>query len=225
MVGAPGSLSAPFKGPTVDVALMIGAPGSTALAPLGGPPLMFLSVDGGHSWIYRSGTRQGARRRCFLHQWWMLSDLCQHSPGGPPSTFFTLMVGAPGSIAPAPPREPIVDVFYVDGGCSQLSVNTHQGTRRRRSIDGGRSRIYSFGTSKGVYCRYFLALMVGTPGSTALAPPREPTIDVFYIDGRCSQISISTHQGPAVDVFYIDGGCSRIFVSTRQEARHRRFLR
>jgi hypothetical protein len=49
---------------------------------------MFLSVDGGRSWISSSDTSQGARRRRFL----------------------ALMVDAPGSPAPAPPRGPAVDV-------------------------------------------------------------------------------------------------------------------
>jgi hypothetical protein len=49
---------------------------------------MFLSVDGGRSWISSSGTSQGAHCRRFL----------------------TLMVGAPGSLAPAPLRGPTVDI-------------------------------------------------------------------------------------------------------------------
>jgi hypothetical protein len=44
------------------LALMVGALGSPAPAPpRGGPLLMFLSVDGGPSWIYCSDTSQGAR--------------------------------------------------------------------------------------------------------------------------------------------------------------------
>jgi hypothetical protein len=54
----------------------------------GGPPSTFFSVDGGHSQIYSSDTSQGARRRRFL----------------------ALMVGAPGSPAPASPRGPVVDI-------------------------------------------------------------------------------------------------------------------
>jgi hypothetical protein len=55
MVGAPGSPTPPPReGPTIGVfALMVGTPGPPAL-PLGGPPLTFFSVDGGHSRI--SGT-------------------------------------------------------------------------------------------------------------------------------------------------------------------------
>jgi hypothetical protein len=49
---------------------------------------MFLSVDGGRSRIYSSDTSQGAHRQCFL----------------------ALMVDAPGSTSPTPPRGPAVDV-------------------------------------------------------------------------------------------------------------------
>jgi hypothetical protein len=61
----------------------------------------------------------------------------------------------------------------VDGGCSRICVSTRQGACRQR----------------------FLVLMVGTPGSIALARPSEPTADVFYVDGACSRISVSTRQG------------------------------
>jgi hypothetical protein len=94
---------------------------------------MFLSVDGGHSWIYSSSIFQGAHHRCFL----------------------ALIVDALRSTAPAPPRELTVDVFYVDGGCSRISVSTFQGAHHR--------------------C--FLALMVGALGSVS-APARGLAINV-----------------------------------------------
>jgi hypothetical protein len=50
---------------------------------------MFLSIDGGRSRIFNSGSSQGAR--------------CQR--------FLALMVGALGSSAPAPPTGPVVDVY------------------------------------------------------------------------------------------------------------------
>jgi hypothetical protein len=49
---------------------------------------MFISFDGGRSWIYNFDTSQGAHRRYF----------------------FSLMVGAPKSTTPAPSKEPTVDV-------------------------------------------------------------------------------------------------------------------
>jgi hypothetical protein len=96
---------------------------------------MFFNVDGGRSRISSSGTSHGAHHRRFL----------------------ALMVGAPGSPAPAPPRGAVVDDFYVDGARSWISVSTRQG---------------------GGHHRCFLALMVGAPGSPALVPLRWPVIDV-----------------------------------------------
>jgi hypothetical protein len=46
----------------------------------------------------------------------------------------------------------------------------------------------------------FLCVDGSAPGSLALAPPRWLTIDIFYIDGGRSWISISTHQGPTVNI-------------------------
>jgi hypothetical protein len=62
--------------------------GPEPLRALGGLPSIFLSIDGGRSRIFSSDTTQGARRRHFL----------------------ALMVDAPGSPTPAPPRRPVVDV-------------------------------------------------------------------------------------------------------------------
>jgi hypothetical protein len=66
------------------------------------------------------------------------------------------MVGAPESLGLAPPSGPVVEVCYVDGGCSRISVST----------------------SEGGCCRCFLTLKVDAPGSLASAPPWEPTVDV-----------------------------------------------
>jgi hypothetical protein len=66
---------------------------------------MFLSVDGRRSCIYSYGTSQGAHSRHFL----------------------SLMVGAPGSTAMTPPREPVVDVLQLGGNRSQTSDNASQG--------------------------------------------------------------------------------------------------
>jgi hypothetical protein len=153
-----GSPRGPGSPPSIFFTLMVGAPGYPS-APARGALSMFLSVDGGDSWIFSFGASQGARRRCFLAS----------------------MVGASGSTALAPPSESIVDVFHIDGGCSQISVSTSQGgpSSTFLSVDGRRSRIYSSGTSHGVHRRHFLALMVGTPGSTAPTPPRDPVVNIF----------------------------------------------
>jgi hypothetical protein len=85
-------------------------------------------------------------------------------PGCLSLTFFMLMVGAPESLSSAP------------RGPSSTFL----------SVDGGHSRISSSGTSHGAHHRRFLALLVGAPQSPAPAPPRGPTVDVFYVDGGCS---------------------------------------
>jgi hypothetical protein len=61
---------------------------------------MFFNINGGRSQIYSSDTSQGPRRRCFL----------------------ALMVDAPGSPAPAPPRGTVVDNFNIDGVCSGFTA-------------------------------------------------------------------------------------------------------
>jgi hypothetical protein len=75
--------------------------------------------------------------------------------------FLALMVGAPGSIAPTPPRGPVIDVCYIDGGRSWISIST----------------------SQGAHCRCFLTLMVGAPRSPAPTSPTGLTVDVFSVDG------------------------------------------
>jgi hypothetical protein len=88
---------------------MVSAPGSLALTHLGDPPSTFLMLI--------VGTPGSAA----------LAPL-----GGLLSTFLTLMVGAPGSLALAPPREPAVDVCYIDGGRSRISSSD---TSRGPAID------------------------------------------------------------------------------------------
>jgi hypothetical protein len=76
-------------------------------------------------------------------------------------------------------KGPTINIFYVDGGRSQISVSTSQCPPSTfLSVDGGRSRISSSGTSQGAHRQCFLALMVGACGSPTPAPPRRPTIDV-----------------------------------------------
>jgi hypothetical protein len=58
------------------------------------------------------------------------------------------------------------------------------------SVDGGRSRIFSSGTTRG------------------------PAVDVFYVDGGRSWITSSgTFWGPPSTFLSVDGGLSRIFSS------------
>jgi hypothetical protein len=47
--------------------------------------------------------------------------------------------------------------------------------------------------------------MVDAPGSIALSPLKEPVIDIFYVDGGCSRISVSTRQGATIDIALMVG--------------------
>jgi hypothetical protein len=67
------------------------------------------------------------------------------------------MVATLRSTALAPPREPVIDVFYVDGGYSRIFVSTSQRAHRR----------------------YFLAMMVDALEPTTPAPPMGLTVDIF----------------------------------------------
>jgi hypothetical protein len=119
-------------GPMLTFAALMGALRYPS-APARGPVIDVCRIDGGRSRISVS-ILPGARRRRFL----------------------ALMVGAPGSLAPALPRGAAVDVCYVDDGRSWISVSTSQGGRRRR----------------------FLTLMVDAPGSSAPTPPKGPAVDI-----------------------------------------------
>jgi hypothetical protein len=91
------------------------------------------------------------------------------------------------------------------------------------SVDGGRSRIYSSGTSQGARHRCFLVLMVDTPGSPALTPPGGASSIFFSVGGGCSRIySCDTSQGGPLSMFLcVDGGRSQIYNSgTSQGAHH-----
>jgi hypothetical protein len=77
-------------------------------------------------------------------------------PKGSPLTFVALMVDAFGSPL-ASHRGPAIDICRVDGGRSRISVSTSQGSHRW----------------------HFLTLMVATPVSLALVPPRGAAIDIF----------------------------------------------
>jgi hypothetical protein len=120
------------------------------------------------------------------------------------------MVGTPWSPL-APLGGPTVNVFYVDGGYSRISISTSQGAAidvswcwwwklpdlQHRHLLGGPPSM-------------FVTLMVGAPGSLS-TPPWGPTIGIFYVDGGCSWISISTGRGGVSSMFLnIDGGrCQR----------------
>jgi hypothetical protein len=60
--------------------------------------------------------------------------------------------------------------------------------------------------------------MVDDPGSTALTPPREPVVDIFYVDGGCSRIFVNTRQGGGADVLQLGGSCPHTTGNASQEA-------
>jgi hypothetical protein len=71
------------------------------------------------------------------------------------------------------------------------------------SVDGGRSWIYSSGTSQGGHHQRFLALMVGTSESPALTPPGGPSLIFFSVGGGRSWIySSGTFHGARCRCFF-----------------------
>jgi hypothetical protein len=117
---------------------------------------------------------RGARYQCFFSiDGGALPDYqLQHLPVGPPSTFFMLMMDAPGSLS-ASHRSPPLTFISVDGGRYQItSSNTSQGAAVDVFyVDGGRSRIF-VSTRQEARHQHFL-----------------------YIDGRRSRISDTVSQG------------------------------
>jgi hypothetical protein len=51
---------------------------------------------------------------------WALSDLCQHPPGGRPSTFFNIDGGRSQILCQHPSRGPSLMFFNIDGGRSRI---------------------------------------------------------------------------------------------------------
>jgi hypothetical protein len=92
----------------------------------------------------------------------------------PMQVYNTPLVSRIGTRPPAGAKVPIVDIFYVDGGRSQISSSS---------------------TSQGGPLSTFVTLMVGAPGSPALTPPRGPTVDVFYVDGGRCRTHRQRHPG------------------------------
>jgi hypothetical protein len=93
------------------LALIVGTPRSSALTPPRGALLKFLSINGGHSWIYSSGTSQGPSST-FLNVDGGRSQISKPgtSQGASRRCFVALMAGAPGSTAPEPLRWYFIDV-------------------------------------------------------------------------------------------------------------------
>jgi hypothetical protein len=200
--------------PAVDVCHVDGGRSRISVRTPRGLAVDVYHVDGGRSRI-SIRTSQGAHGRHFLTL--MMDAIGSLAPaprrgGGPPSMFSNVHGGRPWILWQHLPEGPPSTFFNVDGGRSRISVSTHQ----------------------GVCHRYFLALTVDAPRSSALAPSRCTlstflSIDdrcyrisssstsqgtrhqcFFNVDGRRSQISISTRQGAPSTFLSVDGGCSRI---------------
>jgi hypothetical protein len=121
-----------------------------------------------------------------------LSCLCRFTPH--------LLYPGWGPDPPVGARVSVIDVFYVDGGCSWISIITSQVPAVDIcSVDGGCSWISSIIFQGGI-------------------------IDIFSVDGGRSRISIIASQGPAIDIFSVDGGRSQISINSRQGAHRQCFL-
>jgi hypothetical protein len=119
-----------------------------------------------------------------------------------------------GDQTPQGALRPAVDICHVDAGHPWISVST---PREPSSLSSmfvvlmvGALRSLLAPPPRGAHHRCFLALMVGTLGSSSL-PPRGPAIDVSSIDGERSRIFSTTPYeayGPIIDVSSVDGGRS-----------------
>jgi hypothetical protein len=77
----------------------------------------------------------------------------------------------------------------------------------------------------GACHRRFLALMMGAPGSTALAPPMGMLLMfVMLMVGTRRCTAVAPPRRLNIDVCYVDDGRSRISISTHQGAHRRRFF-
>jgi hypothetical protein len=124
-------------------------------------------------------------------------------PGGPPSTFLVLMVGAPESLAAAPRGARHQHFLALMVGAPKFTDSTSQGGCHRR----------------------FLALMVGAPGFSGNTRQGGPSSTFSRDDGGQSRIFISTRQGARHRCFLaLMVGAPRFFGSTSQGGHHRHFL-
>jgi hypothetical protein len=130
----------------------------------------------------------GARRRCFHVDGGRSRTFSSGTSRGPAVDVFTLMVSAPGPSTPAPPRGPPPMFSHLCLTFLDLQLWHLPGARRRCfHVDGGRSRTFSSGTSRGSAVNVF-TLMVKAPGPSALAPPGA-RCRRFHVDGGRSRTS------------------------------------
>jgi hypothetical protein len=86
--------------------------------------------------------------------------------------FLTLMMGVPGSPAPAPIRRFVVDICYVDGGRSHIFVSTSQGSSGAAACPrGSGSHLPAQGSSGVATCPRAPA-----PASRLIVAPGPPRV-------------------------------------------------
>jgi hypothetical protein len=169
---------------------MVGVVGSSALTPPGCPSLTFLSVGGGCSRIFSSGTSRD-----------------------PPSTFFMLMVGAPGPSALAPHGS---RMGTGGGHCRGYRQHPERGRHRHLQLwwwslpdlppAPPRGAVIDVSIFSGGHCRTYRQHPRGPPstspisGPPAPAPPRRSPSTFLSVDGGRSRTSSSgTPRGAAID--------------------------
>jgi hypothetical protein len=140
-------------------------------------------------------------------------------PGGSPSTSSTSVVAAAENtdstpsgvlhrrlqlwwwslpkIPTAPPRRPVIDVFFIfDGGCCQTFGQHHQEARHRRLLHLRWWLLPDFGQHPQEVRHRHLQLWWWPLLKIPTTPLRGPVIDVFFIfGGGCFQNSASTPLG------------------------------
>jgi hypothetical protein len=94
-----------------------------------------------------------------------------------------------------------------------LQLRHLPGVRRRRfHIDGGRSRTFSSGTTRGPVVDVF-TLMVSAPGPSTPAPPRGPPSTFSHQWWALPDLQLRHLPWACHRYFCVDGGCFRTFSS------------
>jgi hypothetical protein len=162
----------------------------------------------------------GGRHRRLRHRSWALPDFRHRLLGGPTVVIFVLS-GGRSQISITVSKGPTIDVFTLSGGHSQISVTSSLGVCHRCfhvkwwAVSDSWHRLPG-GRHQHSHVMWW-----------ALSDPRhhlsgEPTIDVSYNGGGCSQTLDITFQGPTIDISDNGGGCSWTTGIASHGAYHRR---
>jgi hypothetical protein len=163
-------LAPPGGPPSTSSTSVVTVAGPCRQHPSGGPPSTSSTSEVAAVGSAAS-THQGPAINVFNFGGGRCRTCRQHPPGGPPSTSSTAVVAAAGP-TPAPPggRHRRLQLL-------NLQLRHLPGARRQR----------------------FLALMVGTPGPPASAPPGGPPSLFLSVDGGHSRTSSSEPPGSAIE--------------------------